>query len=109
MPEFRRVKILFALRKCAPRKAKNERYLVQDTGGFYIPYTIQLGEYSMGGGMDGTLHILALLESLLSYAWQNDDGSRKANLNTVSNEWNDNNLFVFRRKSRRSHPRFGGG
>ena len=47
--------------------------------------------------MDGSERIELDEDSYIPYAWRYYDGERKANLNHVSNEWNDNNLFAFSR------------
>ena len=45
------------------------------------------------------LHTMLDGASNFPYAWQNNDGDRNANSNTVANDWNDNYLFAFFRNS----------
>lgn len=57
-----------------------------------MPDTIQLGEYSMGGGMGGVSHIC-----YATFNRWNDE--RNVNVNRNDNDWNDNWSFAGVRNS----------
>ena len=60
-----------------------------------IPNTIQLREYSMGGGLDGKIHISDGNPNVLS-SNRNDDGQwLNAYWDNPDNKWNDGGAFAF--------------
>ncbi len=59
-----------------------------------IPNTIQPKEYSIGGGMEGTLrtHVDPNGNRYVLYLYRNDDGRWNWSANWLDNDWNDRNF-----------------
>ncbi len=66
-----------------------------------IPNSIQSGEFSMDGGVDGVLHISWRdSDGNLYVPYLNDwNGERNLNLNYLENDWNGNYRFLAFRNS----------
>lgn len=59
--------------------------------------TVQLEEYSTGGGADDIFYISAVWQSNVPYV-NGNGGNRNLNLYTVKNDWNENYEFAAVRK-----------
>jgi len=104
----------YGLRKRHHESPKKWSYAVRSAGGLSfrgkIPNIIQLGERSFsrtstGSGADGAPHIFnGVLQS--PNVWWNES-KRKANLNPLTNGWNDNCWIAFSRSSLHSPPLAG--
>jgi hypothetical protein len=75
------------------QKNKNWRKKLAD---FNVPNTIQSGEYSKDGGMDGFLHENAGVLRAVNANWNDDGWNMNANSAENPNRWNDGNQVFSR-------------